>query len=273
MLTTVEVRKPAGTLLTLSLEDVTNGIYLKDIQGLDPVKATIVTSSFANLDGSQLHTTKREERNIVMKVVIDPDYSTDSVRSLRRHLYSFFMPKTPVDLRFIDDDGLEVNILGRIESFESPIFTDKPQADISIICFDPDFVDQEPVETSGNTTSGSTEVLYDYVGTVETGINFKLYVDRTLTQFTIYHRPPDGIMRTLDFAANLVAGDVVEINTVPGNKYAQLNRTGTVSSLLYAVSPQSNWISLEEGNNHIRVYATGAAIPYDLNYTPRYGGL
>lgn len=273
MLQTVEVRKPAGTLLSLPLEAVSNGLYIKDIQGLDPVKATIVSSSFANKDGTQFHSARREERNILIKIELEPDYSVDSVKSLRKRIYSFFMPKSQVDLRFIDDDGLQVDISGRVETCESPLFTDKPQVDISVICFDPDFIDHTEVPTSGNTTSDTTETLYTYLGTVEAGINFKLHVNRTLTQFTIYHRPPDGVIRSMDFSASLVTGDLVEINTVAGSKYVTLNRSGTISSLLYAVSPQSNWIELEEGANYIRVYATGAAIPYDIVYKPRYGGL
>lgn len=273
MLQTVEVRKPSGTLLSLPLENVSNGLYIKEISGLDPVKATIVSSAFAGTDGSQFHSARREERNITMRVELEPDYSVDSVRSLRRRLYQFFMTKSAVDLRFIDDEGLQVNISGRVESCETPLFTDKPQVDISIICFDPDFVDQTAITTSGNSTSTSTETLYTYVGDVESGFNFKLYVNRTLTQFTIYHRPPDGVMRALDFAASLASGDVVEINTLKGNKYAQLNRSGTISSLLYGISPQSTWHELDEGANYIRVYATGAAIPYDIMYKTRYGGL
>jgi hypothetical protein len=79
----------------------------------------------------------------------------------------------------------------------------------------------------------------------------------------------------MDFSASLVAGDIVTISTVRGNKQVTLNRGGTLSSLLYAMSSQSiNWVELiPGGDNVIRFYATGAAIPFDLTYTPRYGGL
>lgn len=273
MLSTVEVRTTAGTLLTLPLEDVSNGLYILDIDGLDPVKATIVSSSFANVDGSQYQSARRESRNIILKIALKPDYSIDSVADLRNRLYDFLMPKSNVSLRFIMDDDLEVDISGRVESFETPLFSKEPEVDISIICFDPDFVDITPVELSGESTDGTDEELIEYNGTVETGIIFTLEIDRTLTEFTIYHRPPDGIVRTLDVAASFVAGDVLEIVTVRGSKGLTLTRTAVDSSALYAMSPQSNWIQLEKGNNYIRVYAEGDPIPYELSYMTRYGGL
>lgn len=272
MLTTIEVRNNQGALLSLPLEDISNGLIVEDVEGLDPVKATIVSSSFALMDGVQYHSSRREARNIKLRLGLEPDYVLTTVRDLRNRLYNFFMPKTEVSLRFYVD-GLTVNILGRVESFETPLFTKEPVVDISIICFDPDFIDLAPIKFSGMSTSASTETVVSYKGSVETGLQFALKVDRALTAFTFYHRPPDGTLRSLDFSASLVAGDVLTISTVSGAKGATLTRANTNSSLLYAISPQSNWIELMPGDNNIRVYAVGAGIPFDITYTNRYGGM
>jgi hypothetical protein len=273
MLTTVEARTASGNLLILPLEDISNGYVVEDIKGLDPVKATLVSSSFAQMDGEQYHSSRREARNIVLTIGLEPDYITESVRDLRLRLYSYFMPKSAIRLRFYDSDGLVVEISGRVESLETPMFTREPKVDISIMCFDPDFVELTPVVVNGNTVSDNTDTIIEYPGTVETGFVLVLNVDRVLNEFTIYHRPPDDSIRTLDFAAPLQAGDILTISTIVGSKFANLNRGGTISSILYGVSPQSNWIQLEHGDNNLRVYAVGAAIPYEITYTPRYGGL
>lgn len=275
MLTKVEIRTTAGTLLVLPLDDISSGYVIEDILGLDPVKATIVSSDNAQQDGSQYQASRREPRNILLKVGLEPDYVTKSVRDLRVGLYSFFMPKTQVSLRFFMASGLTVDISGRIESCETALFTKEPQVDISIICFDPDFTELESVIVSGDTVADSTEFLIEYgeEGMVETGIKFILNVDRTLTEFTIYHRPPDNVVRTLDFAASLIADDVVTINTVVGSKALTLSRASTISDLLYAMSVQSNWIDLHPGDNYFRVYAVGAPIPFTIEYVPRHGGL
>lgn len=273
MLTQVDITNSAGALLSLELEDISDGLVLQDIQGLDPVKATIVSTGFANADGQQFQGSRREARNIIFVIGLEPDYITSSVRDLRTRLYKWFMPKGFIQMKFYDSDGPTVTIMGYVEDMAAPLFSKEPIANISVLCLDPDFVDIDSVEIDGNTVSTSTETLVTYAGDVEVGINFILNVNRSLSQFTIYHRAPDNTVRSLQFDASLVNGDVVEINTVFGNKFATLTRSGIESSLLYAVSPQSAWIELEEGDNHIRVYATGAAIPYVITYTPHYGGL
>jgi hypothetical protein len=166
-----------------------------------------------------------------------------------------------------------VNIDGRVESFETALFTKDPAVDISILNFDPDFLDVNTTSHSANTVSTTARELFPYLGSVEAGIVFTLNVNRTLPAFTIYHTSPDGSLVQMDFAGDLIAGDVLKISTVAGNKYAQRTRAGTVSSILYGISPQSKWIELLPGDNYIRVYATGAAVPYTIQYTNRYGGL
>lgn len=282
MLEIVEVRTKQGSLLSLPLEDISSGIVVKEIAGLDPVKATLVSSSFANQDGEQYHSSRREARNIKMTLEFDPDWATMSVREIRNRLYEFFMPKSEVGLRFrfapgltLDSifDDLVVDILGRVESFETPLFSKEPAVDISLLCFDPDFYDPNPVTVEGFSTSGSLESTINYAGTVETGIVFKLFVDRTLSEFSIYHRPPDGTMRTIDFSNPLVAGDVVTISTIVGAKEVVRTRSGLDTPILYAITPQSHWLEFQSGENHIRVYAEGADIPYTIEYTTKYGGL
>lgn len=273
MITMMEVRTLQGTLLSLPLDDASSGISVQNIDGLDPVKATIVSSSFAGMDGEQYQSSRREFRNITMTLGLEPDYVANSVRDLRAQLYNFFMPKSQIILRFYTDDGLTVDIMGRVESFTSPLFTSTPKADISIICFDPDFVGIDPVVLSASTVSTMVNSHLNYEGSIETGFVFKLNVNRALSEFTIYNTPSDNTVRTLDFSASLISGDVLTISTVSGNKSVLLTRSGITTSVLYGMSAQSNWIEFFPTDNFYRIYAVGAAIPYTITYTPRYGGL
>lgn len=273
MLTQLDVSTAQGNLLSLPLDDVSAGFIVQGIDGLDPVKATLVSSSFAGVDGQQYQSSRRETRNIKINLGLDPDPVLDSVRDLRKRLYTYFMPKSEITLALHMDDGPTVNIVGRVESFETALFSQEPAVDISIICYDPDFYDPVPVDLSGLSVSSTTDTLIPYDGTVETGIVFTLNVNRTLTDFTIYHTPPNGDLRSLDFSGSLVAGDLLTISTVTGDKGVTLIHTGTSSSVLYAISPQSNWIELQPGINRFHVYATGAGVPYTVEYTTRYGGL
>jgi hypothetical protein len=273
MLSRVEVRTRQGSILNLTLDDPSNGFIVGEIEGLGPVKATLVSSGFAGTDGEQYHNAKREKRNIKFNVELQPDYITNTVRELRQELYDFMMPKAEVMLRFVDSDDTYVDIWGRVESNEPSIFTKEPSSDISIICFNPDFVDPNPVTVAGLTTALTNELEIIYGGTVETGFLLTMNVNRTLNDFSIYHTPPDGSLRIVDFSAPLVAGDILEISSVTGAKGAMLTHLGTDSSVLYGISPQSPWLQLEKGSNKIRVYATGAGVPYTISYTTKHGGL
>lgn len=274
MLTLVEVRNIAGTLLSLQLDDVSDGFVVQNIRGLDPVKATLISSDYAQQDGAQYHSARRDMRNIVITMGLEPQNPfTATVKSLRTQLYSFFMPKSLVELRFIDSGGLTVTISGRVESFETPLFAEESVVNISILCFDPDFQELTSETVTGDTVSDTTETLVTYDGTVETGLIFVLNVDRTEDAFTIYHRAPSGVITSMDFAGSLLADDVLTINTITGTKGAVLTRTAVDSSVLYGVSAQSTWIELQPGENYIRVYATGDPIPWEITYTNRYGGL
>lgn len=273
MLTRVDVSTPQGDLLSFQLDDDTSGFIVKNIDGLDPVKATLTSSNFAGVDGAQYQSSRRETRNILIKLGLEPDPLTDTVRGLRNRLYGFFMPKAKVDLKFYDDEGITATISGVVEDAPTPLFTETPEMVVSIICFEPDFLDTVPGHFDGTSVSSDSMSIISYPGTSETGTIVTLNVNRSMSDFTIYHQPPNDNLRQLDFSASLLSGDVLTISSVKGDKGIILNRGGTESSLLYGMSPQSSWIELMPGVNHIRLYATGAGVPYTIDYTTRYGAL
>ena len=274
MLTRVEVRTNQGNLLNLSLENGNNGYQIDEIEGLDPVKANLVSSSFANQDGEQFQSSRREKRQLKFKLIYEPDFVNNTVRDLRHNLYNFFMPQSDVSLRFHDSLGSYVDIWGTVEEFDSPLFTDDPAADITLLCFNPDFIDPNPGTASGVSTADVTAFdTVNYFGTVDAGILFTLNLDRDISSFSIVHTAPDGKINQLDFQYALLAGDKLIISSLPGAKGATLVRGSTETSVLYSVSPQSAWIRLKKGANKIRVAIAGTGIPYEIRYITRYGGL
>lgn len=274
MITKVEIYTAQGGELVLPFDDVTSGYIVKEIGGLDPVKATIVSSSFALIDGSQYQNSRRENRNILMKLGLSPDFVTTTVASLRTNLYRYLMPKSMITMRFFVDNVQFADVSGRVESLESVLFSKDPELNISIICFDPDFISPSNLAVNDNTVSNTTERSIQYNGTVEAGFNFRLDVDRDINEFVLYNTVPGGESYAFQFGnVALEDGDVLNISTVPGNKFARLTRSGTVTSVLYGVSPTSSWFPLLPGVNLFRAYAEGAPIPYTITYQPRYGGL
>lgn len=281
MLSKVEVTTPQGAELELPLGDPLDGYLVKEIEGLDPVKATLVSSSVANMDGEQYHSSRRESRNIVFTIGLEPGSNTGTGRQLRTNLYKIFMPQTSVTMRFYVSDLGFVDIEGRVETFVCPMFEQEMEATISLICYDSNFVKPDPITFEGDTTSGTVETLVNYAGEIETGFAFSITADQDLDQgLTIFHRGPDNTFSSLDFTEPLSAGDVLNISTVSGAKGATLTSdiTGT-DSILYGITPESNWINLFPGSNYIRVYVeevevgVSVVIPFTITYTVQYGGL
>lgn len=282
LLKSLKATNSQGSVLNLPLDDISGGFIVKEIEGLDPVKATLVSSSFANLDGEQYHTSKREPRNIKIKLGLNPDYGIESVMDKREQLYSYFMPKKQTTLGFhlfdkfavsVFLDHLDVQIPGYVETFECDPFVEEPEANISVMCFNPDFFDPTLVTFDGMSVADLTETVLSYAGSVETGVIFTLLPDRDVDTFTIYHRPPDNSLRTADVSYPMLAGDILTITSIVGSKGVRLTRAGVETSILYAQTPQSNWLTFQPGDNNLRVYAEGAPIPFRIEYNNKYGGL
>lgn len=274
MLYEVEARSSRGSLLTLLLDDISDGIVLVDIDGLGPVKASIITSKFSGKRGSQYHGSNSDDRNLKFTFEIHPNWSTQSVADVRAKLYNFFMPRSEVKFTFRTTDNLEVDISGRVETCEPTIFAAEPAVVVSLICFDSDFVDTTLIEIPGMTVSDASTFDITYLGTVETGIKFELNLNRALTEFSIYSTMPDGTVSNLDFAASMADLDTLIIETQPGAKRVTQYRDDNVfASPMYGISPQSSWTEIQPGVNTFRIYAEGAPIPYTLSYYVRYGGL
>ncbi len=274
MLARVEAVNAQGNELVLPLDDEALGFFVDEIEGLDPVKATLVSSSFAQADGEQHHTSRREKRNMKIKIDLEPDYENYTVRDLRNQLYAFFMPKSELLLRFRMDDGGAYEIRGHVEDFDSPLFVPDPAVDITILCFDPDFIDPNPRKISGVSTAVSDSYLpINYYGTVETGFVFTLHVDQNVSGFYINNQTATGKLQSFEFTEALYAGDKVQISTISGNKYAILTRNGATQSILRAVHPTSAWLELFHGENRFRVSTNNVSMPFDIEFITRYGGL
>lgn len=271
MVIRLEARSDNGFIYTFLYDAINSGFYIKDIEGLDPVKANLVTSSYANLDGTQYQSSRRESRTLVLKIGMEE--ADNTIQEQRRRLYNVFMPKSRVSLRFFMADGLVVDISGRVETNDASMFTREPTMTVSILCFDPDFEDSALYTVSGGTTSGTSTIAIPYIGTVDTGFIFRMTVNRNIASFSLNLTGPDNQTRVLEFVAPLLTGDLIRISTKPGDKWARRTRSGSVTSLLYGVSPYSDWLRLAPGTNALRVSTSGAAIPFTLEYTDKYGAL
>lgn len=272
MLTMVSAYNPQEGTLQLPLMDSSGGYIVKDIQGLDPVKATLTSSSLAQMDGAQLHNARREPRNIIIKLGLAPDYISNDVASLRSDLYNYFMPKSVVTFGLYRDDVLWGTTDAVVETMDNNMFSSDPEVDISLICYDPDFYSPSLTHSPGTTVNGLTTRAITYGGTSDAGVIFGFTFPAAASEVRLYNTKPDGTIQMMTIAGSFLLNDVLAVNTIPGKKSVILTRGGTPTPSLYYLDRLSTWIELARGVNQFRAYYNGAATAYTLDYTEKYGG-
>ena len=239
-----------------------NKFCLYDIDGLNPVTATINTTEFATSDGAMFNSARIGTRNIVLYVKIYPE-----IEQNRLLLYSFFKIKSDVTLYF-RHDSLSVYITGKVESFELDHFSNSQVAQISILCADPYFraAETQTVEFSNvialfefpfmNPPVGlefsriekvKTKIIN--AGEMPTGVTIQLYAKTSEVLNPVVYNLTNNTFFGLNFDMN--QGDLITITTHFNNKKVTLLRDGVETNILYAVQEGSTWLELESGENEI----------------------
>lgn len=286
MLTQVKAYSSLASAPTLFLSEIgraeTDYIQIRDIEGLDPVAASVGTVPYGSGDGESYVGSNIPSRNIVLTIHPNPDWNTWTHEALRRILYAYFMPKQAVRLVFYSDDMTEVEITGIVESFASNMFSKDPEYLASIICPDPYFKTIDPFVESG---PKGTPIEIDYHGNIPGGI----YVRVTHTSGTAPSEMSIQIGNPLQqtFKVNLAAvvndDKYLEMCSYPRNKYVQNVYTddagsikkGEIVSLLSNITivEGSEWPMLQPGLNTFNVDTDHGIQNWQLQYYERYGGL
>lgn len=254
-------------------------VQVRDVQGIEPVKADITSTQSATGRGELPQGKSTGKRNIVLTLGLNPDWEVQTVSSLRQLLYAYFMPEQWCKLRFFSDDMPTVDIEGDVESFEPNIFSQDPEIQISIICYKPDFIDVDATIYEGVVDDGTTELEFEYIGTVPTGVELRVARTVDLPSYT-------GLL-TATFLWNDIPS-IFEINpvTIDTTKYFKYSSVkemkraqnvsvadGAITNLLNRVVQPPVWPELKPGQN---VFSLAAATPgqaWTLAYYNRFGGL
>lgn len=279
MLTKIEIRTISNQVLSLLVDNEDREYYVKDISGLDPVKAEMTSTGVASIDGDQYQSSRLGVRNPVFTIGIQ-DIFDKSIRTLRQDLYTFFMPKTPITMIFYDDEYEPVKLSGRVETMESPPFQRDPSATISVLCFDPAFyeLDTESV-TFSFPPSGILDKTIPYEGTLDNGVIASILLKDAAGSpngFQLSLQRPDGVTDFMEIAFPFLNGDLLTINTKAGEKSVMLTRNNQVDSILYALTYQSGWLTLAPGSNRIIVNGPVAASTpseFTMSWVNKHGGL
>lgn len=274
--------------------------FIKDIEGLGPTDAEIVTASYVGMPGSAFQAANVSSRNIVAQIGFDPDYSvSDPFGELRRALYPYMNPGENVELWFRSDGDMElVKAVGYVETFQPSIFSPEPMQTLSFICPDPYFYSFATIQQS---RFGAGSIFLTNPGDARrTGVT--LWIDNVAVPGTnamelsgiIYPDPDPRYLDNktiLDVGTYVGGGDpmIFRVVTVPGKKSA-----GWMSSEYYHdwVEPGNEawetaandllgyvdgWAYVHPGENELKfnvgLPAMFADVDITVKFTPRYVGL
>lgn len=291
MLTNLEVYNvdlAGAPLLPLSTDGIeADPIQVRGITGLEPVKATVNTTPFSSADGESHNGNLVGKRNIVITVGFNPDWATQTVDSLRDILYTYFMPKNKVALRFFDTVRVPREIQGWVESCVPVLFSKDPEMQISIICPQPYFTDAEATVVEGDVKYSSagdiadglfphlegTEIVHGEMIPVGFKVTINAGLVPTYDDLLIIGLVWD-ISEVVRFDAVIDATHSVVYSSVPGEKYLrQVSDEGARVNLLGTVIGDPKWLQLQRGSSLFCVAGTEEGQTWTLEYYARYGGL
>lgn len=280
---TLKIENANGEIFELS-HDIRNYAVI-GVQGLTPPQTVINTSTGGGMDGTFYNSSRVEQRNIVIDIILNGDIETN-----RQQLYKIFPRKLPCTVYF-KNENRDVKILGYIEVLEGDLFVQREQMQISIICPRPFFEDVQTIYTELSRIVSLFEFPFDIdvpipfseiqsyplctihnSGDAECGCIITISISDTVKNLKIYNSTTQTFFG-LDY--EFQDGDEITINTISGKMGATLNRNGETINLLNYVSAGSTWFRLAIGDNNFTFTQTGNADSLKIVFATAilYGGV
>jgi hypothetical protein len=280
LLTAVKAYSSWRSAPTLLLDETgrseTDLIQVREVSGLDPVKASVNVSPRGSVEGVTYIDSNIPGRNIVLTIHPNPDWLAWSFESLRRLIYQYFMPGRQVRLIFESDDLVPVEIYGIVESVEVSQFSKDPEMLVSVICPDPYFTAVDPTVVTGQTvrTGGST-VVVPYDGSVESGLIVRVTYTSGTNPTSIGVQLGNPAISYFNVVAAVNSALYFELSSIPTQKYVQNVNigTGVIDNLLSHVQDGSTWSVLQPGDNDFSVITDQGVQDWELTFFERFGGL
>lgn len=257
------------------------------VDGLTYPSTTINTSGGASVDGTFYNSSRVDQRNIVITVVLQGDIETN-----RQQLYRIFAIKKPCTIYF-KNKNRDVSIVGYVEVLEGDLFTMREQVQISIICPRPYFEDMDYIYAEMSTQWNGFEFPFDVPygsaipfseiveyplvtinnkGDTDTGFVMNISFTGIITGLKIANTTTQQFM---EFVYVFHAGDELTVDTRSGHMKCILQRGTDTYNILNWLSDDSTWLKLDYGDNEFTytVDAHQENVTIRFTATALYGGV
>jgi len=232
-----------------------DSLILQSVTGLGPPDKSLFVGDYAR-DGGVYTGRRTLTRNPVLTIKINPNFGNgETVDGWRDILYRTFndpfVDGDDVTLVLHDDIKPLRQLTGYCEKFEGELFDQETVSQISLICPDPYIRDvAETAVTPPEGAAGWQTVPFVYAGTAEAGFEITIEIQATTSTLTLDN---NGRQMVLTYPSFLT-GDVVYINTKPGERQIKLTRGGVDYDVLYTLYSESPWLTLHSQSNSLQVY-------------------
>lgn len=249
------------------------GLFISQIEGLDPVPENITTKAFAGGSGEYFVGRQRGKRNIVLHFGIEAQgYDATAVReSLDGQFYSD--GDSEITLRFVFDDRDPVLISGFAETIEGDRFASDLELQISVICPKPNFIAEAVSTATGMTDSDPDWTTLTSLGNRDCGLAVQLIpepglednIGNDMTYISAVESSTPGVYRamnaleinpyTADLAEPMQPDEEFWMDSRLGRKsvYIWAPGDGSVRNALRNMTQDSRWPKLFPGPNVFRI--------------------
>lgn len=243
----------------------TQPFWVKDITGLGPVNADVVVNPNSGGIGGIVGSAKIKHRNILLTLGVNPFYSEgQNPTNLRQRLNAAFTPGREIKVKLIDSEIGTYDAFGYVESVDSPMFSKNSSAVISILCEDPYLKSSVGVTLNG---VAETPLVIPDSPPHATGFVINVTFGTTVDSLRLINNyDPDLALRGL----NIIAGDVLQISTVFGDKKIYVISGSGSRNALNTIDEGGLAMTIGNPANSILVRTNKStwAFRYTLDYSP-----
>ncbi len=250
MLTFTGLRIVGGQTINLPLYDATlrDPYRLANVDGLGPPEVDVQITN-ALYTGGKYHGRRPQNREIVMLIDLNPDFSVNQTPAdLRSAFYKSIAPASStggIQVQIMNEGAVIAFTNGYVKKVEINPFAKNPQVQLTIACLTPYFMYVNNIES---TPEDLLNFMIDNIGDAPSGFEQVVTFTANTGGWSI---AKDGSNERLYIDKSFLIGDELHVNTIAGSKDIYMVRDGVTTSLLSFLDPDSTWLQLTAGENHL----------------------
>lgn len=279
-ITGVELSSDNANIFSFGTSNIssTDKYLVKTIVGLDADEVHRKFYGFGSYTGSQFYRYGITKREIIIRAVLNPNYSiNETISDIRDDLYRSISSSRSglVNLLFTSGGAAVATISGFITKFEVPYFQQVPELQITINCPDPMLRGYNPVEyESGELETSNPIFVSDSLSTAPHGLSFSVDFTATEPYFSLQDDPtnPEWEFKITP-NGGFISGDRLVVSSEYNTKTVYMTRSSVTTPLMDAIDPGSIWPLVFPGGNEFTFNQIGSFNWVSMSYYPAYWGL